>query len=75
VSTAVDTAFEEITAEQEDAGEPAHGVCAVCYPTTVPVGGVAFCGYRFPEEEPVVDCPGLHKCGKCLGTSRPPCGH
>lgn len=75
MSTAVDTAFEDLVSAGADAGEPAHGVCAVCYPVTVPAGGLAFCGYRFPADEPVVDCTGLHKCAPCMSTKTPPCGH
>jgi hypothetical protein len=78
MSTAVDTAFEELVSRSDEV-KVHHGVCAVCYPDlVVPAGGVALCGYCFDTREEAIDCTGLHKCAACLAVSdRPvlPCGH
>lgn len=78
MSTAVDTAFEELTSAYDETAEPMHGVCGFCYPgDIVPAGAVAICGHRFETAEPVTYCSGEHKCARCIALDMSPlsCGH
>lgn len=75
MSTAVDTAFEELVASQGDAPRELHLVCGHCWPARE-AGGIAVCGYRTtsPEQDPT----GQRRCAKCLpwdSKSPLPCGH
>jgi hypothetical protein len=76
VSTAVDTAFEEILSAG-DAAEELHLVCGICFPQG-PVfrPAIALCGYR--TRGVVLDPAGRHRCARCLPweeRSPLPCGH
>lgn len=76
MSTAVDTAFEELMSAQGAEPEPLHYVCATCYPIPVP-GVVAVCGYVCRNDAPP-DPEGAHKCAPCLRLYEAPafpCGH
>lgn len=75
MSTAVDTAFEELVSAQS--ADPLHLVCAACWPRSTPLGvAVAVCGHQTtgPEEIP----KGHHRCATCVAlenTTPLPCGH
>lgn len=75
MSTAVDTAFEELMAAGGDALPPLHIVCGICHPDSGP-GTVMLCGHVAigPAES---DWRGRHMCAKCLAldVSPLPCGH
>lgn len=77
MSTAVDTAFEELMSADADAAEPLHLVCVKCWPNSVPAGiEVALCGHRATGNPP--DLTGRHRCAKCIALkdiTPLPCGH
>lgn len=78
MSTAVDTAFEELVASDEDAGDPMHAVCIVCHPLgrVIPSGAIAICGYVSVEDGSyAANSSGVHKCAPCLASREWPCGH
>lgn len=79
MSTAVDTAFEELMAAP-DAGKPEHLICTVCYPPPVaPTGATVLCGFQLEAMEAITRRrSGRHKCARCLQVdvqSVYPCGH
>lgn len=74
MSTAVDTALEELFLEEAPA--PVHFTCDYCYPTPA-VGDVALCGHRCsgPEAKETRGVPVCAKCAAVDAVSPLPCGH
>lgn len=76
MSTAVDTAFEELMATQDgqEPPGPLHLVCLVCHPVTdIPVPTV--CGTMTTGRPPGPEH--VRRCAKCVALDLPrlPCGH
>lgn len=77
MSTAVDTAFEEIVSGYAETAGYRHAICAACFPGVLPAEVVTLCGWRMasgawqaPRSQPA-------KCAKCVASdvSPLPCGH
>lgn len=78
MSTAVDTAFEELMSASVAEPEALHYVCTRCWPDSLPPGvAVALCGHQ-TRGAPESGFHGRHACAKCLAVhavSPLPCGH
>lgn len=74
MSTADDTAFEELMSAEGEPPDPLHLVCAVCYPDSGP-GTPCLCGHT-AQGPPVLE-GGRPVCAKCLALDAAglPCGH
>lgn len=80
MSTAVDAAFAEVVSAYNDAAaEPMHGVCGVCYPIdqSIRPGAVAICGWVVPQEGGFhsPNSASEYRCTTCLTAYHWSCGH
>jgi hypothetical protein len=76
MSTAVDTAFEELVSHG-DTAEYKHAVCAMCYPDLdrLPPDIVTICGQYVEAKTWHARRSRLAKCSTCLTRVGWPCGH
>lgn len=77
MSTAVDTAFEEIVAAFAETAGYRHAICAVCFPDldVLPAEVVTICGRRMASEAWRALRGQPAKCSTCAAVPVFPCGH